>query len=234
MNLQSDEAPLGYSDRVLVTIHGVTSDNSGLAKLRTYCETKLPGLICESFYYGSVIPFKELTEDTSYAVFLAVRDRLELLLNRYVKDSERRLFIAAHSFGTLATVRALEMRIPGLVVEGLFLMGSIVPRYYYWDGLIESRQIVYPPFSVVRPLDRIVRGAFAVGGGSSGASGFIANGRYRPIETFKSGGHTAYAQNDGDDLVQFIRSGAAAIRVQNREAWLAGADPWERLQYRFV
>lgn len=217
-----------------MTIHGVTSDNSGLTMLRNYCETELPGLICESFYYGSVIPFKELTEDTAYAVFLAVRDRLELLFSRYIKDSERKLFIAAHSFGTLATVRALEMRIPGLVVEGLFLMGSIVPRYYYWDGLIASGQIRCPPFSVVRPLDRIVRAGFAVGGGSSGASGFIANGRYRPLETFKSGGHTAYAQNDGDDLVQFIRSGPAAIRVQNRDAWFAGIGHWERLQYKLL
>lgn len=234
MTTSPQEKKPDYSDRVLVTIHGVTSDNKGLATLRTHCEKKLPGLIGESFYYGSVVPFKELTEDTAYAVFLAVRDRLELLNDRHIRNQGRKLFIAAHSFGTLAAIRALEMRIPDLAIDGLFLMGSIVPRYYYWDGLIESGQLRTPPLSVVRPLDRVVRAAFAVGGGSSGASGFIANGRHRPLETFKSGGHTAYAENDGDDLVAFIRDGANAVKMCDYAAWIAGISFLEKLRYKLI
>lgn len=223
-----------FDDRVLFTVHGVTSDNSGMKKLRAHCEEKLPGLIADSYYYGKVIPFKELTEDTSHAVFRAIRDRLEILQKKHVQGSRKKLYIAAHSFGTLATIRALEMRIPNLEVEGLFLMGSIVPRYYYWDGLIESKQLQNPPVSVVRPLDRVVRGGFAVGGGSSGATGFIAVGRYLPIETFKRGGHTAYADYDGDDLVTFIRDGASNLQLVDRDTWLASAGRLDRFRYRFL
>jgi hypothetical protein len=223
-----------YSDRVLLTVHGITSDNSGLARMRDHCENALKGLIVDSFYYGHVIPFKELTEDTSYAVFLALRARLDLAYRDYLQSTNRKLYVAAHSFGTLATVRALEMRISGLSIEGLFLMGSVVPRYYYWDGLIDSGQLRHPPVSVVRPLDRIVRGAFAVGGGSSGASGFIANGRYRPLETFKGGGHTDYWKGDNEDLVTLIRDGPNAVPRTSRDDWISQAGFIEKLRYKFL
>jgi alpha-beta hydrolase superfamily lysophospholipase len=64
---------------------------------------------------------------------------LELISRKYLIPETRKCFIVAHSFGTLAVVRALEMHVPNLKVDGLILLGSIVPRDYYWDGLVSSK-----------------------------------------------------------------------------------------------
>ena len=212
-------ATTDYSDCVLLTIHGVTSDNEGLANLRSYCEEQLPGLICDSYYYGRVVPFSDLSEAVAGAISQAVRDKIELVYFKYLRDSQRRLYVVAHSFGTLAVVRALEMRVPGVTIEALILLGSIVRRDYNWDGLVETKQLRNAPFAVVRPLDAIVPGARLVGGAPSGASGFIASGRYVVRETYKNGGHTAYDPDDGPDIVTIVRSGIEKVDRTNFPAW---------------
>src|SRR6476659_5216576 len=97
-----------FSDRFLLTVHGVTSDNSGLAKLRAHCEEALPGLACDSFFYGNVVPFRDLTEATADFIFRSVREKIELVVLKNGLRGGRKLFVVAHSFGTLAVVRALE------------------------------------------------------------------------------------------------------------------------------
>src|SRR5688572_6697498 len=72
-------ATTDYSDCILLTIHGVTSDNEGLANLRAYCEEQLPGIICDSYYYGHVVPFSDLSEAVTHAIFQAIRDKIELI-----------------------------------------------------------------------------------------------------------------------------------------------------------
>src|SRR5437868_845147 len=93
--------PEDYSNRLLLTIHGVMSDNAGLARLRKECESAMPGLLCDSFFYGSVVPYRDLPKHSPF-IFRTIREKLELLYLKYLKDSERRLYIVAHSFGTLA------------------------------------------------------------------------------------------------------------------------------------
>ena len=220
---------IDYSDRVLLTIHGITSDNEGLANIRSYCEQQLPGLICDSYYYGHVVPFSDLSKTVRQTIFQAVREKIELVHLKYVRETRRRLYIVAHSFGTLAVVRALEMHIPGATIEALVLLGSIVPRQHYWDGLVESNQLRHAPFAVVRPLDRVVLGAHYVGGEASGAFGFIPNGRHRVYETFKSGGHTAYDPDDGPDIVSIVRSGVLAAARTDYPDWWRGCPRSQRV-----
>jgi hypothetical protein len=215
----SATGPTDYSDCVLLTIHGVTSTNEGLANIRTYCQEQLPGLACDSYFYGQVVPFSDLSEAVTHAIFQAIRDKIELVYLKHLRDSKRRLYVVAHSFGTLAVVRALEMRIPGATIEALILLGSIVPRDYRWDGLVEDNQLRNAPFAVVRPNDEVVLRAGLVGGAASGAMGFIANGRFRVLETYKNGGHTAYDPDDGPDIVAIVRSGIESVALTNYAGW---------------
>lgn len=210
-----------FSDRVLLTIHGVTSDNAGLARLRAACEKALPGIIVDSYHYGRVVPFDDLSEAVQHFIFRSIRDKLELVHLKYLKGSNRQLFIVAHSFGTLAVIRALEMHVPGLTITGLVLVGSIVPRYHLWDGLVESRQLAEPPFAVIRPLDRVVRFGRLVGGGESGALGFVATGNKPARESYKSGGHTSYDPDDRDDVIASIRGGIGTVPLVTFDEWKA-------------
>src|SRR5258705_14012541 len=98
-----------HSDKFVFTVHGVISNNEGLMRLRDQCERNLPGLLVDSFFYGKVAPFKELTGQVRQFIFRTVRDKLELINLRYLIPKNRKCFIVAHSFGTLAVVRALEM-----------------------------------------------------------------------------------------------------------------------------
>jgi hypothetical protein len=225
--------PSTFDDRVLLTVHGVMSDNSRLALLRERCEKALPGLISDSYFYGSVVPFQSLTEETALLIFRAVRDKLELVHLKYLHRQNRRLYVVAHSFGTLAVIRALEMHVAALSLEALVLLGSIVPRSHYWDGLVSSKQLNSAPLATIRPLDTIVRFGRAVGGGDSGARGFIANGHNRPIESYKSGGHSAYFPADVEDVIALIRDGGAAPPEHPTfDSWYSTTGMFTRLRYR--
>jgi hypothetical protein len=211
---------MSYSDRVLLTVHGVMSDNTGLANLRNHCQTRLPGLICESFFYGNVIPERELTPAVRNLVFKSVNLCIRDVAHRFLVGTNRKLYIVAHSFGTLATIRALQMWVP-TQTEALVLLGSIVPRDFDWQSLVNFNLLTGPPLTVIRPFDNVVRLARRIDGAPSGAEGFIATGGIIPIQTYKDGGHTAYDPNDRDDVVLTILSGAASVPVQTRDQWYA-------------
>jgi pimeloyl-ACP methyl ester carboxylesterase len=142
-----------HSDKFLLTVHGVNSNNDGLKTLRDRCVQNLQGLLVDSFFYGKVIPFKELTGPVCQFIFRTVRDKLDLINRTYLIPETRKCFIVAHSFGTLAVVRALEMHVPDLKVEALILLGSIVPREYHWDGMVASKCLAGPPLAIVRPCE---------------------------------------------------------------------------------
>jgi hypothetical protein len=220
MIVQSTE----YSDRVLLTVHGSPSDNVGLANLCEFCETQLPGLITDTHFYQPFVPLKDLTRSIREVIYTNVRHKIENVWFRHVNRTQRKLFIVAHSFGTLAVVRALEMRIPGVHIHGLILLGSIIPRAHYWDGLIIDRQLREPPLAVIRPFDFVVRFAKNVDGGDSGARGFIANGKHRAYETFKNGGHSAYDPDDFADVVTAIRTGIASVTRTPYKTWKNSCD----------
>jgi hypothetical protein len=211
---------MSYSDRVLLTVHGVMSDNAGLANLRDYCQKRLPGLICESFYYGNLIPARELTPAVRMLVFKSVNLYIRDVANRFLVGTNRKLYIVAHSFGTLATIRALQLWVP-TQTEALVLLGSIVPRDFEWQSLVDFNLLTGPPLAVIRPLDNVVRFARRIDGAPSGAEGFIATGGIIPIQTYKDGGHTAYDPDDRDDVVETIDSGLASVSVQTRDQWYA-------------
>lgn len=220
-----------YSDRFLLTIHGITSDNSGLMNLRAHCENALPGLKCDSHFYGYVIPFRDLTPSIRKLVFQDVRQKIELVSLKY--GDSHKLFIVAHSFGTLAVVEALKMHISKIKIEGLVLLGSVVPRDHYWDGLIESGQLQHRPLVVVRPLDRVVRLGKWVDGEKSGALGFIANGMHRPLQTYKDGTHTSYYPADCNDVVNVIINGTDCVHLISYDEWYENCGFLSRLR-RFL
>ena len=209
-----------YSDRLLLTVHGVNSKNDGLAALRQQCENNLPGLAVDSFFFGKVLPLKELTDSVRQFIFRTLRDRIHIINETHLLTQQRKCFIVAHSFGTLAVVRALEMHVPNLKIEGLVLLGSIVPRDYYWDGLVNGGCLLGPPLVMVRPFDAIVRRAHIIGGGPSGSDGFIPTGMHRPLEVFKNGGHTAYDPDDSSDVVNAIRNGLQSVARKDQATWL--------------
>jgi len=125
------------------------------------------------------------------------------------------------------------MHVAGLSVEDLILLGSIVPRDYYWDGLVTSGQLRNAPFAVIRPLDIVVRFGRMVGGSDSGARGFIADGTYLVAETFKRGGHTAYFPADCEDVIAVLVSGIASVSRVQLGDWLSGSGSIVRMRYRF-
>lgn len=209
-----------YSDRVLLTVHGVNSTNDGLAVVRSRCEASLPGITCDSYNFGKMLPYKELTDSVRQFVYRTVRDRFEIINLTRLLPERKRCFVVCHSFGTLAVVRALEMNIPNFRIEGLILLGSIVPRDYLWDGLVNSGLLQHPPLSVVRPFDMVVQKARLVGGGPSGAEGFIATGVHRPREIHKNGGHCGYDPHDVNDIITAIRDGVNVVPTKDRRTWL--------------
>jgi hypothetical protein len=58
-----------------------------------------------------------------------------------------------------------------------------------------------------------------VGGGPSGADGFIANGSHHVLERYKNGGHTAYYPDDRDDVVSVIAQGVRSLPKISRDEW---------------
>jgi hypothetical protein len=84
---------------------------------------------------------------------------------------------------------------------------------------VSTKHLSDAPLAVIRPLDWTVRNASHVGGAPSGADGFIAHGRYRPLETYKSGGHLAYYPADRDDVVKAVKSGVRSVQRTSYDDW---------------
>jgi hypothetical protein len=223
-----------YSDRVLLTIHGVTSDNTRLTNFCAECKKRLPGLITDSHYYQYFVPFGDLTAATRDLIFQSVQDKIELVWVRDIVGKNRKLFVLAHSFGTLAVIRALEMHIPDVTIEGLVLLGSIVKRAYRWDGFIRSGQLRHPPLAIIRPFDMTVRFAGPVSGEDSGAKGFISTGQYAPIQTYKKGGHVSYFPDDVDDVVATISGGVDSVQLTTYAEWKARCHWLDRVRHFFL
>jgi pimeloyl-ACP methyl ester carboxylesterase len=174
-----------------------------------------------------------LNETITQTIFDAVRGKIENLYHRYLDGKQSRLYIVAHSFGTLAVTNALMLGDPGATVEALVLLGSIVPRAFPWDPLVERGQLRRAPLAIVRPLDGVVLGARLVGGGTSGTFGFIANGVHLPTETYKNGGHTAYDPDDAADIATVVRDGIDQVDAMSYPKWWEQCGTMTRLRVKF-
>jgi hypothetical protein len=189
-------------------------------ELRRACQQQLPGLIVDSYYYQYVMPFRDLTDPVKDIIFTSIRNKIRLVWLEHINGNGKKLFVAAHSFGTLAVIRALEMQIR---IEGLILFGSIVRPNQVWDGWVDGGQLSHPPFAVIRPLDGVVRFGRRVGGGDSGAAGFTGTGTHLPYQTYKNGGHTAYYPDDVEDVLAVLKGGVANPPITPQETWYRNA-----------
>lgn len=199
-----------YGDRVLVTIHGVWSDNIGLHRLGEHCKGALPGLTVVYVNYGSTT-LKVQDEETRFTIFNTVRGQFRKLLDDlrdkrgYPQGLETKIYVVAHSFGTVALLELLRQPLRALRVERAVLLGSLLSRWTDWEHLVDEASVIaQAPLNIVRPFDLTVKRGGAMGGGLSGTRGFSPMGRYPATDHFKLGGHTAYDAADFADVVSVL------------------------------
>jgi hypothetical protein len=210
-----------FSNTLMLTVHGVNSTNEGFKRITQICQQELPGLLVDNFYFGQTKPFTQLNYPYRQFLFRTLRSHLEYRNSVQIIPHRRRLFIVAHSFGTLAIIRALEMGVPQLCIDGLILLGSIVPQDQYWGGFIGTGCLSHPPLAIIRPFDTVVARAHLVGGSPSGSEGFIPTGLDRPREVYKNGGHSAYDPADAPEIISAIRNGVASVKEKDETTWLS-------------
>lgn len=188
---------------LLITVHGVLSDNASLAALRAELERRIKHLMGYSVNYGTISPLALLFEQNRKNVFYALRERLRMAIAHKASPNTK-VHVVAHSFGSLALVEALTTWEAKLEADSIILLGSIVPRRQEWDHLVRAKQFGKGPFAFVRPFDGVVPFSFLVGGESSGSRGFSANGRWIASEIWKLGGHTSFMPDDVDDIEKIL------------------------------
>lgn len=197
--------------KVLITVHGVMSDNAGFENLGKVCANRVSDLYHWPFYYKYTTAFEMLSQDQRELLcehvrtkFIVVRQEIELQHERKQRLSYPEVTVVAHSFGTMATLRAFQSGLPGLTIENLVLLGSIIRPSEVWSGHGGLGLLTKSPLNIARPFDKVVHLGKAIGGGLSGTRGFILTGPYAPTNTFKDGGHTAYDPDDFEDIANLM------------------------------
>lgn len=191
------------SERLLASIHGVSSDTVQLKKLADEVAGGLGYDAVIAVNYGEQRPLKAIDRQTRFLIFKNVA----LSLKAAHEESRRKtgadpsIDVIAHSFGTLSVVRAIRDEAVG--IRHLILLGSIVDRWINWDPLVRQKLVTCPPLNIVRPFDMVVRHAHFLDGDSSGARGFSPQGRCQAIDHFVTGGHNDYGE-DAFVITQFL------------------------------
>lgn len=211
--------------RVIVTIHGVSSENDTLNELAEDCIDEVPGLVHEPVPWQQHSPLLLKIGSVRESAFATVRFKLQDVCRRHPNDD---LTIVAHSYGTLLLVRAIGTAIAGLNNAKIVTLGSIIARDHMWDGWLENgtiREVV----NIARPFDRIVSRSSFLGGGYSGTRGFIKSA----INCFKGGGHSSYYPDDVRDVQAVIQDAfEKGQHIRTHARWLAGLSFWQRVRYR--
>lgn len=199
------------AEKLLITVHGIMSDNDGLARLGVYCNNHVNNFFHWPIYYKFTSPFEILSNEQLEFIFEFVRSQLLVItlgikVQLALKQRNRypEITLVAHSLGTMATLTAIQKGLPDLKIQNLVLLGSILKRNEVWTGYGAMGILGNDPFNVARPFDRVVQFGKAIGGGLSGTRGFIQTGPFSPKSTFKDGGHTAYDPNDFADIANVM------------------------------
>ena len=231
-----------YDDTVLLTIHGVWSDNSGLHKLGQYCKHQLPGLHVVYVNYGDQGPVDVLDWQTRLTAYKTVRSYfLQLYVDftrnqKYPHGFSTKIYVVAHSFGTLALLKFIETPLQNLVIDNIVLIGSILPQWTEWDHFIDTlRALRNPPINIVRPFDLIPRRAHRLHNerATSGTRGFSAMGSHIPTNHFKTGGHTTYDPDDFDDVVDIIKGTFSRGKAVTETMFVTDLSRWQRIRLNF-
>jgi hypothetical protein len=193
-----------FQNTVLITVHGVNSENEGFAHLVNELSKRLPGIRCFYVHYDAST-IRKLSPDVRGNAYYEVYNQFKGIAHDLKKED--RVFVVAHSFGTVATVYSLQSVIEHFKIDGIVWVGCALSRIQNWNWLhsLYAKGSRVAHLNIVRPFDLVVAFARFVGGGDAGSKGFLPMGQrdHLPEETFKSGGHTGYV-NDVDEIVALI------------------------------
>lgn len=221
------------SERLLASVHGVSSDARRLSKLVKKVAAALKYDDVVPINYGEQKHLKAVDRQTRFLIFnnVSLRLREAREVSRAKSGGEPTIDVIAHSFGTLAIHRALTF--DGITISRLILLGCIMDRWVNWDPLVAAQRVQCPPLNIVRPFDMVVRQAHFVGGDRSGSRGFSPNSRCQAIEHFTLGGHNEYA-DDQDLIIGFLGNTLSGDAFVDEESFQSQLSLFQRVRLRML
>lgn len=221
------------TNNLLITVHGIMSDNTGFVNLASYCQPLIPNFYHWPIYYKYTTPFQVLSRDQREFLFemiqvklIVVAQQIKIQLVGKERESYPAITIVAHSLGTMGMLRALEVGLANLQIKNFVLLGSILRRNVNFSGYASLGILVDAPLNIARPFDPYVRYGKAIKGGSSGTRGFIKVAPFSPNDTFKGGGHTAYDPDDFADIANLMMGNAS--RLVSFDSFRASLGFWRK------
>ncbi len=220
---------------IVVTIHGVNSENDGMQRLGEYLCQEIPSIEHVPIFTKTIKPFEALSKNQRALLIQTVRAELQNIayktqieLHQGKYSEPPHLFVVCHSFGTLKFVESLKNGLEYFTAHEVILLGSIIRRQQRWNGFVDRGLMSKRPWNIVRPFDGIVFLGRKIGGGLSGTRGFIMTDASAPRNTFKHGGHTEYDPHDFDDIRKIIVNGS--IEPTNFHQFRASLTWWEKIR----
>ncbi|MDB5352132.1 MAG: serine/threonine protein kinase [Planctomycetota bacterium] len=166
---------LGYTQpRVICTLHGINTDAPWQRELSDLVQAKGWRCRLNRFYFGKFRIPQFLLPSTREARITWFRNQFDIEIHddQVGLAAGQSLSVVAHSYGTYILGYAL-LRYESIRFNKVILCGSILPRDFPWDLIIERGQVqaVRNEFGVRDPWVKRVRG-YVRGTGPSGALGF--------------------------------------------------------------
>ncbi len=184
------------SDKLLITFHGIRTFGQWQENLEAQLYKKANNFESERIKYNFF----------SILLFMIPFVR-QLIVNRLSKDfenilknnSEKHIYIIAHSFGTYLAIKLLEKTNVNVKINTLILSGSVIPSTYDLNTILNKNVIkivnecARDDFILI--LCKIIVPLFS----DAGRIGFIGrNNKNILINRFYKGGHSTYFKNSQD------------------------------------
>ncbi|WP_264403461.1 hypothetical protein [Vibrio owensii] len=202
--------------KIVLTVHGIRTLGEWQKKLKHSIEENYDDIEVETYRYNYFSAFQLLIPRYRKKVITKLSLEIERLSQKYPNS---RFTIFSHSFGTYATVRALEA-LPiscDLNIDNLVLVSSVMKSEYSFDRLIDKHSIncVYNECGYNDNVLLLSHYA-CIDMGMAGRSGFVGTS---VINRFYQGGHDFFNRSDTfiDSFWLPIISGEAEKDVDERQ-----------------
>jgi CheY-like chemotaxis protein len=175
-------------DKLLITIHGIRTHGKWQQELNENLNKYSRDFHSVDFKYG----FFDLL---SFAVpylrnkkALAIARRVAFVIER---NSDKEIYIVAHSYGTYILSKAFELHRPTVPVKLVILCGSPLKHNYEIEHIIDGAAMTVNECGAYDGILVLAR-CFLVGLGDAGRVGFTREHTFNFINRFHLGGHSHY------------------------------------------
>ncbi|MFA7090717.1 MAG: response regulator [Arcobacteraceae bacterium] len=182
------------TDKLLLSFHGIRTFGLWQDKLEELVKRKANNFAFEQLKYNYFTLFFFFIPYIRKRVIKELKKDFERILSQ---NSDKKIYIVSHSFGTYVAVKLLEKTSMNMKIETLVLSGSVLPDNYNLSTILDKNVNKIINDCARNDFILILCKLFIPSFSDAGRIGFIGrtNNESEMLNRFYRGGHSVYFEN---------------------------------------